>query len=76
VEDLLDVPVFATFSNDYLAFNQAASQGKALDLESQIGKECVAFADKLLKKATPPKGRHKFLQSFWVHSPETESYPT
>jgi len=76
VEDLLEVPVFATFSNDYAAFNQAASQGKALDLESHIGKECLAFANKLLKKAAPPKGRHKFLQSFWVHSPETESYPT
>jgi len=66
VEDLLETPVFATFSNDYAAIHQASQRGKPLDPQSLIGQECLAFTEKLLNKPPVRARSHKFLQHFWM----------
>ena len=67
VEDVLDAPVFATFSNDYLALADAAGRGMPVDAQSPIGLECAAFVDKLHKDATGIRDRRpKFLRHFSV----------
>jgi Flp pilus assembly CpaE family ATPase len=83
VEDVLDAPVVATFSNDYAAFSDAGSRGTTLDFQSPIGRECIAFVDKLRQKAAPSaRGRHpKFLRHFTLAKggtevPEIESHLT
>lgn len=81
VEDVLDAPVFATFSNDYAAFSEGGNRGTALDFQSPIGRECVAFVDKLRQKAAPAARHPKFLRHFTLarggfEAPEIESHRT
>jgi len=66
VEDILEAPVFASFSHDPAAFQEGATRGKSLDLISRLGQECLEFVDKLPKSGAPkPRpGQSRFLEFF------------
>ena len=54
VEDVLGVPVFKTFSNDYLAVNQATTSGQCVDPKSKLGRQHTEFAHELLERTPQP----------------------
>ncbi len=68
VEDLLGMPVLATFPNDYLRVNRAMTDGKWVDPTSDLGKSFTAFANELLERRVVAQGdgKKKFLEFFAV----------
>ncbi len=66
VEDLLGVPVAATFPNDYQGLSEASSEGTVVNRSSPMGKSSEEFANTLLdlKEPRPVRDRHKFLEHF------------
>ena len=75
VEDILDTPVFATACEDNAALVRAAAEGIPVDPRSMFGRDCAAFAEKLVQKPTRVRDRpSKFLQYFALgegEAPET-----
>jgi pilus assembly protein CpaE len=67
VQELLGVPVFRTFSNDYAAVNEGISSGLPADPVSPMGKQFEEFARSLMDQPTPPRGpKHKFMELFRI----------
>jgi pilus assembly protein CpaE len=68
VEDLLGMPVLATFPNDYLRVNKAMTDGKWVDPASDLGKSFAEFANELLERRVVGQGdtKKKFLEFFAV----------
>jgi pilus assembly protein CpaE len=67
VEEILGVPVFKSFSNDYAAVNEAISSGRFVDPASAIGKQFGEFALGLIEERQQARdGKSKFLDLFRV----------
>jgi len=67
VEELLGVPVFRSFSNDYAAVNEAISLGRSADPASVIGKQFEEFAQGLIEERQQTRdSKSKFLDLFRV----------
>jgi pilus assembly protein CpaE len=64
VEQLLGMPVLATFPNDYLRVNRSLTEGKWVDPDSDLGKAFVAFATELVERRVQRERRKKFLEFF------------
>jgi Flp pilus assembly CpaE family ATPase len=64
VEDLLGVPVFRSFSNDYTAVNNATNSAQPIRADSAIGKQFEDFAQSLTDQRVRPREKHKFLELF------------
>jgi Flp pilus assembly CpaE family ATPase len=50
IEDVLKVPVVASFTNDYHRVNAALTAGKPIDANSELGKQLESFAASLLER--------------------------
>ena len=50
LQDLLGVPVFATFTNDYTGVQKAISNARGLDVSSELGKQVAALANSMLER--------------------------
>ena len=70
VEDVLGLPVIEMFGNDYNAVNHAVTEGRLIDVNSELGKQFAKFARKLLEKkpagALAGKEKRRFLEFFSV----------
>lgn len=68
VEQLVGVPVAATFANDYNRVAQAISDAKPIDGGSELGRQCGAFADMLLEKkqASAPQPKKRLVEYFAI----------
>ncbi len=68
VEEILGMPVLATFPNDYLRVNRSLTEGKWVNPESDLGKAFAAFAEELLERRVVGTGesKKKFLEFFAV----------
>jgi pilus assembly protein CpaE len=64
VEQLLGMPVLATFPNDYLRVNRSLTEGKWVDPDSDLGKAFVTFATELVERRAQGEGKKKFLEFF------------
>jgi pilus assembly protein CpaE len=53
VEELLGIPVFHAFPNDYMGVNQALSDGTTIRAGTETGRSFVEFAAKLLGQPVP-----------------------
>jgi pilus assembly protein CpaE len=69
VEEVLGVPVFAAFANDYSGVQRSVSNAKGIDANTEIGKQIAAFANSLGTRApvatVESKGR-KFIDYFSI----------
>jgi pilus assembly protein CpaE len=66
VEQLLGMPVLATFPNDYLRVNRSLTEGKWVDPDSDLGKAFVEFATELVERRAQGDGKKKFLEFFAI----------
>lgn len=69
IQNLLGLPVFATFNNDYQGVHRALQAGRAVEADSELGKQFSGFATRVLgHKAegpkTKPEGRSKLAEYF------------
>ncbi len=65
IEELLGLPVHMTFPNDYQGVHKAMSDGKPVDFNSDLGRQCTALAGSLLdKKVTDPEAKRRFVEYF------------
>jgi pilus assembly protein CpaE len=66
VEDLLGMPVVATFPNDYAGTSDASSEGTVVSKSSPMGQSAEEFAGTLLEREDPKphRDKHKFLEHF------------
>jgi Flp pilus assembly CpaE family ATPase len=66
VEDLLKVPVIKTFPNDYPGVNRAMTEGRIVDINSDLGKSFTEFAHEMIERrmvGQPPE-KKKFMELF------------
>ena len=68
VEDVLKVPVIATIGNDYQGINRAVADGTWIDAKSEMGVQCTALAELLLKEKTVHDANveKKFIEHFAI----------
>jgi pilus assembly protein CpaE len=68
VEEILGMPVLATFPNDYLRVNRSLTEGKWVTPDSDLGKSFATFAEELLERRVVGQGdsKKKFLEFFAV----------
>ena len=66
VEELLGLPVHMTFANDYQGVSKAMSEGKPVDANSDLGRQCAALAGSMLeRKGTDgPESKRRFVEYF------------
>lgn len=65
VESLIGAPVMMAFPNDYMRISKAATEGKAIDFGSELGKQCMGLADWMLERKAPaPEQKRKFVEYF------------
>jgi pilus assembly protein CpaE len=68
IEDMLGVPVFGTFTNDYTGVQKAISNAKGLEASSELGKQMTALANSMLERRSEPleaRGR-RFIEYFSI----------
>ncbi len=72
IEQLLGVPVYQEFPNDYRGVHDALTNGKEIEAESELGRQFAQLAHDMIDKPLGPrpmKGkRKKFLEFFAVSS--------
>lgn len=68
VEDLLGVPVAFSLNNDYQGVHRALQAGRAVDANSELGKQFNAIATAILQKKKPPEidTRKRFVEYFSI----------
>jgi pilus assembly protein CpaE len=69
IEQILGLPVFMTFPNDYLGVHRALTAGRCVDQASELGRCCSHLAHALVeKKQTPAATPHKkrFIEYFSI----------
>ena len=69
VQEILGTPVVQTFPNDYHGVNRAVTAGAVVDVESDLGKSFMTFANELLdRREVLAQGgnKKKFLEFFAV----------
>jgi pilus assembly protein CpaE len=59
VEDVLGVPVFRSFSNDYAAVNEATASGQFVDPKSKLGRQYEECAYELMGRTMQPSVERK-----------------
>jgi pilus assembly protein CpaE len=65
VQEVLGVPVFRSFANDYVVVNHAISTAHLIAPESAIGKQFAEFAESLVGQGAQPRSsKSKFLEMF------------
>jgi pilus assembly protein CpaE len=66
IQDILDAPVYATFSNNYRSVHQSLVEGRPLDEQSELGRQVLAMARRILNPDGPrPQPRkRRFLEHF------------
>jgi Flp pilus assembly CpaE family ATPase len=70
VAEILKAPVIETIPNDYEGVNSATANGTVVDEKSDLGKQYMQLATKLIEAHAPSGkgGKRKFLQQFAVSS--------
>lgn len=68
IEDVLGVPVYATFSNSYQAVHRALVEGRPLEEKSELGHQIAATAQRILEPGSAKKqpARKRFLEHFAI----------
>jgi Flp pilus assembly CpaE family ATPase len=69
IEELVGVPVYMTFPNDYQAVQRALTVGRWLDGSSELGKKFTTLAQTMFEQkpsAVPLDSRKRFLEFFSV----------
>jgi pilus assembly protein CpaE len=67
IEQLLGVPVFMEFPNDYRGVHQALTAGREVDPATELGKQFTKLSYSMMEKAPPrlgPAKKRKFLEFF------------
>jgi pilus assembly protein CpaE len=65
VEELVGAPVEMTFPNDYARVTQAIREGKTVDTNSELGRQCAALAEKLgSRRPVPVEKKRRFVEYF------------
>lgn len=75
IEELLGLPVYMSFPNDYRTVTHALAAGTTVDFTTEFGHECRALALSLLQNKAPVKAaepKKRFLEHFFV-SPKPAS---
>lgn len=70
VEDLLEAPVYETFSNSYNDVHKAVIAGKPVDPKSELGRGFTSLAQRIMEPAVPKpeKPKRRFIESFSILS--------
>jgi pilus assembly protein CpaE len=71
IEQLLGVPVYQEFPNDYRGVHEALTSGREISMESELGKQFSQLAYTMMEKRSPrpvAKQRKKFLEFFSISS--------
>jgi Flp pilus assembly CpaE family ATPase len=66
IEEILGIPVHATFSNDYQGVHRALTAGTMLDPKTALGRQIAAFAG-LMAETTPkavPQTKKRLVEYF------------
>lgn len=69
IEDLLELPVYESFPNDYQTVHDAVVSGKAIDRSSDLGSACHRIAARILDpegRETQKKKKKRFIEHFAV----------
>jgi Flp pilus assembly CpaE family ATPase len=68
VEELLKVPVIKTFPNDYPGVNRAMTEGRVVDINSDLGKSFTEFANEMIDRRVVGQApeKKKFMELFSV----------
>src|SRR5579883_95244 len=75
IQELVGVPVYMTFPNDYQAVQRALTIGRWLDGSSELGKKFTSLAQAIFeqKPVAVPDSKKRFLEFFSVGSAPTTS---
>jgi len=68
IEQLLGVPIYMTFPNDYQGVQRAMTAGSWVDPGSDLGRQFTSLAQCMLeaKTAPPPEAKKRFIEFFSV----------
>ena len=68
IEQLLGVPIYMTFANDYQGVQRAMTAGRWVDTSSELGRQFTSLAQSMLEsKAAPrPEPKKRFIEFFSV----------
>lgn len=68
IEQLLGVPIYMTFPNDYQGVQRALTAGKWVDSSSELGRQFAGLAHSMLdgKSAPAPEPKKRFIEFFSV----------
>jgi pilus assembly protein CpaE len=74
IQELVGVPVYMTFPNDYQAVQRALTAGRYLDPSSDLGKKFTSLAQTMFEQkpaAVPLESKKRFLEFFSVSQPSS-----
>jgi len=68
IEQLLGVPVYMEFPNDYRGVHKALTTGREVDAQTELGKQFTQLSYEIMEKSPPmrPSSKKKFLEYFSV----------
>jgi pilus assembly protein CpaE len=68
IEQLLGVPVYMEFPNDYRGVHTALTSGREVEAETDLGKQFIRLSYEIMEKSPPvrPNSKKKFLEYFSV----------
>jgi Flp pilus assembly CpaE family ATPase len=68
IEQLLGVPIYMTFPNDYQAVQRAVTAGRWVESNSELGRQFTSLAQTMLeaKTAPAPEAKKRFIEFFSV----------
>jgi Flp pilus assembly CpaE family ATPase len=68
IEELLGVPIFMTFPNDYQGVQRAMTAGRWVDTSSELGRQFTTLAQSMLdgKTTSAPEPKKRFIEFFSV----------
>lgn len=75
IQELVGVPVYMTFPNDYQAVQRALTAGRYLDTSSDLGKKFTSLAQTMFEQkpssTVPLESKKRFLEFFSVSQPSS-----
>lgn len=68
IEDLLELPVYGTFPNNYNGVHQALVAGKPIDPNSELGEQFTSVVHRIMEPGStePPRKKKSFLETFSI----------
>ncbi|MBI5086127.1 MAG: hypothetical protein HZB13_16200 [Acidobacteria bacterium] len=67
IEDLLGVPVMMSFANDYQGVHRALQNGRAVDPNTELGRQFAGLGNNILEKKLPEMDtRKRFVEYFSI----------